>query len=297
MPPPPRVYYAAPQLENSGDPLEFNNPQQLSYWTCVYFLIVTMSTVGYGDVYCETVLGRTFLVFFLLVGLVSSTFFQLLRLSVLFTFSRPMYLLLYRQCYVLVSRYSIRSCKNNKQTNKQTKKNRVRFSPTREAGSKTRNNSVKARHLLANSGKLQKDKGPPPSHLLHSSSNAKPFGFRSRTRVCCFANFAKTASIHADAGNSSTFRESVCLSEVSFQQASTFGIPSRNKDTVWFSLSAELVAAKRGRTNCMHTYNYTTYTHECVCTQPNGVFHPVYPQICETMRYNYFIKPNEQVQE
>ncbi|XP_055617646.1 calcium-activated potassium channel slowpoke isoform X5 [Toxorhynchites rutilus septentrionalis] len=56
-------------LENSGDPLEFNNSQQLSYWTCVYFLIVTMSTVGYGDVYCETVLGRTFLVFFLLVGL------------------------------------------------------------------------------------------------------------------------------------------------------------------------------------------------------------------------------------
>lgn len=59
------------QLENSGDPLDFKNPQQLSYWTCVYFLIVTMSTVGYGDVYCETVLGRTFLVFFLLVGLVS----------------------------------------------------------------------------------------------------------------------------------------------------------------------------------------------------------------------------------
>ncbi|XP_023288728.1 calcium-activated potassium channel slowpoke isoform X19 [Orussus abietinus] len=56
-------------LENSGDPFEFTNPQQLSYWTCVYFLIVTMSTVGYGDVFCQTVLGRTFLVFFLLVGL------------------------------------------------------------------------------------------------------------------------------------------------------------------------------------------------------------------------------------
>ncbi|XP_050463050.1 calcium-activated potassium channel slowpoke isoform X30 [Cataglyphis hispanica] len=56
-------------LENSGDPFEFANPQQLSYWTCVYFLIVTMSTVGYGDVYCQTILGRTFLVFFLLVGL------------------------------------------------------------------------------------------------------------------------------------------------------------------------------------------------------------------------------------
>ncbi|XP_045494348.1 calcium-activated potassium channel slowpoke isoform X10 [Colias croceus] len=56
-------------LENSGDPLEFDNAQSLSYWTCVYFLIVTMSTVGYGDVFCHTVLGRTFLVFFLLVGL------------------------------------------------------------------------------------------------------------------------------------------------------------------------------------------------------------------------------------
>ena len=64
------------QLENSGDPLEFDNPNRLSYWTCVYFLIVTMSTVGYGDVYCQTVLGRTFLVFFLLVGLVSGTCVQ-----------------------------------------------------------------------------------------------------------------------------------------------------------------------------------------------------------------------------
>lgn len=65
------IWYFIVQLENSGDPLDFDNSQPLSYWTCVYFLIVTMSTVGYGDVYCETVLGRTFLVFFLLVGLVS----------------------------------------------------------------------------------------------------------------------------------------------------------------------------------------------------------------------------------
>lgn len=72
------------QLENSGDPLEFNNPHQLSYWTCVYFLIVTMSTVGYGDVFCETVLGRTFLVFFLLVGLVSYFFSRFLLFVYLF---------------------------------------------------------------------------------------------------------------------------------------------------------------------------------------------------------------------
>ena len=34
------------QLENSGDPPHFHNSQSLSYWNCVYFLMVTMSTVG-----------------------------------------------------------------------------------------------------------------------------------------------------------------------------------------------------------------------------------------------------------
>ncbi|XP_076348972.1 calcium-activated potassium channel slowpoke-like isoform X2 [Tachypleus tridentatus] len=56
-------------LENSGDPLDFDNTHNLSYWECVYFLIVTMSTVGYGDIFCETTLGRAFIVFFILVGL------------------------------------------------------------------------------------------------------------------------------------------------------------------------------------------------------------------------------------
>ncbi|CAG0887609.1 unnamed protein product [Darwinula stevensoni] len=56
-------------LENSGDPFDFSNPHSMPYWECVYFLIVTMATVGYGDVACETVLGRTFMVFFILVGL------------------------------------------------------------------------------------------------------------------------------------------------------------------------------------------------------------------------------------
>lgn len=56
-------------LENSGDPVDFRNHQYISYWECVYFLIVTMSTVGYGDIYCQTVLGRSFIVLFILVGL------------------------------------------------------------------------------------------------------------------------------------------------------------------------------------------------------------------------------------
>ncbi|XP_014842815.1 PREDICTED: calcium-activated potassium channel subunit alpha-1 isoform X42 [Poecilia mexicana] len=57
-------------VENSGDPWEnFENSQSLSYWECVYLLMVTMSTVGYGDVYAKTTLGRLFMVFFILGGL------------------------------------------------------------------------------------------------------------------------------------------------------------------------------------------------------------------------------------
>ncbi|XP_072533999.1 calcium-activated potassium channel subunit alpha-1a isoform X5 [Salminus brasiliensis] len=57
-------------VENSGDPWEnFQNSQPLSYWECVYLLMVTMSTVGYGDVCAKTTLGRLFMVFFILGGL------------------------------------------------------------------------------------------------------------------------------------------------------------------------------------------------------------------------------------
>ncbi|XP_078055670.1 calcium-activated potassium channel subunit alpha-1a isoform X3 [Mustelus asterias] len=57
-------------VENSGDPWEnFQNSQPLTYWECVYLLMVTMSTVGYGDVYARTTLGRLFMVFFILGGL------------------------------------------------------------------------------------------------------------------------------------------------------------------------------------------------------------------------------------
>ena len=67
------------QLENSGDPPNFDNGQKLSYWDCVYFLMVTMSTVGYGDIYCVTSIGRGFQVLFLLVGLVSKHYISLIN--------------------------------------------------------------------------------------------------------------------------------------------------------------------------------------------------------------------------
>ncbi|KAJ8022954.1 Calcium-activated potassium channel slo-1 [Holothuria leucospilota] len=57
-------------LENSGDPWNnFSNANPISYWTCVYLLIVTMSTVGYGDVTAKTVLGKIIMTFFIFGGL------------------------------------------------------------------------------------------------------------------------------------------------------------------------------------------------------------------------------------
>jgi len=57
-------------VENTGDPwADFQNSQSLSYWECVYLLMVTMSTVGYGDIYAQTTLGRFFMVFFIFGGL------------------------------------------------------------------------------------------------------------------------------------------------------------------------------------------------------------------------------------
>ncbi|XP_062400124.1 calcium-activated potassium channel subunit alpha-1-like [Sardina pilchardus] len=57
-------------FESSGDPwLDFRNKAPRSYFDCIYFLVVTMSTVGYGDVYMNTVLGRLYVTVFIAIGL------------------------------------------------------------------------------------------------------------------------------------------------------------------------------------------------------------------------------------
>ncbi|XP_021230461.1 potassium channel subfamily U member 1 isoform X2 [Numida meleagris] len=58
-------------VENSGDPwIQPANSQPLTYFKCMYLVMVTMSTVGYGDIVVQTALGRTFICFFIIAGLV-----------------------------------------------------------------------------------------------------------------------------------------------------------------------------------------------------------------------------------
>ncbi|XP_075580295.1 potassium channel subfamily U member 1 [Pelecanus crispus] len=58
-------------VENNGDPwVQPANSQSLSYFKCMYLVMMTMSTVGYGDVVVQTTLGQTFIIFFIIGGLV-----------------------------------------------------------------------------------------------------------------------------------------------------------------------------------------------------------------------------------
>ncbi|CAH1784201.1 unnamed protein product [Owenia fusiformis] len=62
-------------VENAGG-------HKLTYWDCVYFLIVSMSTVGYGDISCRTTLGKIFIVIFIVsaIALFTSVLPELVEL-------------------------------------------------------------------------------------------------------------------------------------------------------------------------------------------------------------------------
>ena len=57
-------------LESSGDLWNHDDSQHgITFWTSAYFTMVTLSTVGYGDVTMTTVCGRIFITFFIMTGL------------------------------------------------------------------------------------------------------------------------------------------------------------------------------------------------------------------------------------
>ncbi|CAF1291373.1 unnamed protein product, partial [Didymodactylos carnosus] len=63
-------FAAAGAAENSGDFFcGFRNAHELDVFNAIYFMIVTMTTVGYGDIFCKTYIGKLFMLLFLIGGL------------------------------------------------------------------------------------------------------------------------------------------------------------------------------------------------------------------------------------
>ena len=90
------------KVENSFPDLPRDGHGPPTYWECVYFTLVTMSTVGYGDIVCVSSIGRFFMVFFILGALV-----RCLCLSVRLSVCPPPTLL--ASCLLTYSAFSLLS--------------------------------------------------------------------------------------------------------------------------------------------------------------------------------------------
>ncbi len=62
----------------------YHHVENLSWLNSVYFCVVTLTTVGYGDITPQTELGRLFTIFYILigVGIIASSLSYLLKSSV-----------------------------------------------------------------------------------------------------------------------------------------------------------------------------------------------------------------------